>query len=59
MHSDTVEYCCYCSLQMPHQTDLVLHTDIVNIFVIVIIVINCKIPGVNTSSVMQDEKFLV
>ena len=50
---------CYCSLWMPQQTDFVLHTDTVNIVVIVIIVINCKIFGVNTSSVMQDGKFLM
>ena len=54
MHSDFVNYY-YCSLWMPQQTDLLLHMDIFNIVVIVIILINCKIPGVNTTSVMQDE----
>ena len=51
IHSDFVNYC-YCSLWMPQQMDMLLHTDIVNIVVIIIIVINYKIPGVSTSSVM-------
>ena len=51
MHSDFVNYC-YCLLWMLQQMNLLLHTDIVNIVVIVIIVIKCTIPGVNTSPVM-------
>ena len=51
---DAHRHCCY-SLWMSQQMDMLLHMDTVNIVVIVIIVINCKIPGVNTSSVMQDE----
>ena len=39
MQMDTVISHCYCLLWMPQQTDMLLHMDMVNIIVIVIIVI--------------------
>ena len=38
MHSDTVESCCYCSLWMPQEMDLLFHMNIVNIIVTVIVI---------------------
>ena len=39
MHMDTVNNYCCCLLWMPQQTDMLLHMDIVNIIVIVILLL--------------------